>query len=187
LDNALIRRDFSFNGIETIDFQGELSNVQAIQNAASAYVNGFEGGITVNFSPSLLLNSQLTITEGKEQLDNGTTAPLRHVAPIFGNTHLVWKRDKLKLDLFGEYNGQFDHEDLAPSEQGKAYLYAIDQNGNPYSPSWYTINFTGQYEISYNWLVTVSLENITDQRYRTYSSGIAAPGRNLILALKYSL
>ncbi len=186
LDNALIRRDFSLNGVETIDFQGEPSNVQAIQNAASAYVYGFEGGIVVKFSSSLLLNSQLTITEGKEELDNGTTAPLRHAAPLFGNTHLVWKRDKLKLDLFGEYNGQFDYEDLAPSEQGKAYLYAIDLNGNPYSPSWYTINFTGQYEISYNWQATASLENITDQRYRTYSSGMAAPGRNLILALKYS-
>ena len=186
LDNALIRRDFSFNGIETIEYQGEPSNVQAIQNAASAYVYGFEGGIVINFSPSLLLNSQLTITKGKEELEGGTTAPLRHAAPLFGNTHLVWKRDKLKLDLFGEYNGQFNNEDLAPSEQGKAYLYAIDQNGNPYAPSWYTINFTGQYEISDNWQATASLENITDQRYRTYSSGIAAAGRNLILAVKYS-
>ncbi|MFN4762153.1 TonB-dependent receptor plug domain-containing protein [Gillisia sp. Q332] len=186
LDNALIRRDFSFNGVETIDYQGEPSNVQAIQNGANAYVYGFEGGIVINFSPSLLLNSQFTITEGKEELDNGTTAPLRHAAPLFGNTHLVWQRDKLKLDLFGEYNGQFDYEDLAPSEQGKAYLYAIDQNGNPYAPSWYTINFTGQYEISANWQATASLENITDQRYRTYSSGIAAAGRNLILALKFS-
>ncbi len=186
LDNALIRRDFSFNGVETIEYQGEPSNVQAIQNAANAFVYGFEGGIVINFSSSLLLNSQLTITEGKEELDNGTTAPLRHAAPLFGNTHLVWQRDKLKLDLFGEYNGQFDYEELAPSEQGKAYLYAIDQNGNPYSPSWYTVNFTGQYEISYNWEATASLENITDQRYRTYSSGITAAGRNLILALRYS-
>ncbi|MGM1054592.1 MAG: TonB-dependent receptor plug domain-containing protein [Bacteroidota bacterium] len=186
LDNALIRRNFSFNGVETIEYQGEPSNVQAIQNAASAYVYGFEGGIVINFSPSLLLNSQMTITEGKEELDNGTTDPLRHAAPLFGNTHLVWKGDKLKLDLFVEYNGQFDNEDLATSEQGKAYLYAIDQNGNPYAPSWYTINFTGQYEISANWQATASLENITDQRYRTYSSGIAAPGRNLILAFKYS-
>ena len=28
------------------------------------------------------------------------------------------------------------------------------------------------------------VENITDQRYRTYSSGISAAGRNLILALR---
>jgi len=99
---------------------------------------------------------------------------------------LVWKDKKLTIDLFGEYNGQFHFEDLAPSEQGKAYLYAIDQNGNPYSPSWYTINLTGKYEISDNWQATTSLENITDQRYRTYSSGISAAGRNLILAVNYN-
>ena len=29
------------------------------------------------------------------------------------------------------------------------------------------------------------LENISDQRYRTYSSGISAPGRNLIIAANY--
>nr|WP_317130397.1 TonB-dependent receptor [Antarcticibacterium arcticum] len=83
------------------------------------------------------------------------------------------------------YNGQFDFEDLAPSEQGKAYLYAADANGNPYSPSWYTLNFTAHYEITKDLSTTASLENITDQRYRTYSSGIAAAGRNFILALRY--
>ena len=92
----------------------------------------------------------------------------------------------MKFDLFAEYNGQFDYKDLAPSEQGKTYLYAIDDNGNPYSPSWYSLNLTGQYELSKNLLATASLENITDQRYRTYSSGIAAAGRNLILALRYT-
>jgi len=31
---------------------------------------------------------------------------------------------------------------------------------------------------------TAALENSIDQRYRPYSSGISAPGRNFILALK---
>ncbi len=186
MENAMVRRDFDLDGQSTIIYQGEESNIQAIQNAANAWVYGFEGGLEVIFSPSLRLLSQITLTRGKEELDNGSTAPLRHAAPLFGNIHLVWKVSKVKLDLYGQYNGQFDHEDLAPSEKGKAYLYAIDDNGDPYSPSWYTINFTGQYEINENWKATASLENITDQRYRTYSSGITAAGRNFILALCYS-
>jgi len=186
LDNALVRRDFDLNGVSTIEYQGEPSDVQAIQNAANAYVYGFEGGIEVKFITKLKLRSHLTITKGKEEQDDGNSAPLRHAAPLFGNAHLVWKDKKLTIDLFGEYNGQFDFEDLAPSEQGKTYLYAIDQNGNPYSPSWYTINLSGKYEINENWQTTASLENITDQRYRTYSSGISAAGRNLILAVNYS-
>ncbi len=186
LDNALVRRDFDINGLTFIDYQGEPSKLQAIQNAANAYVYGFEGGIQVEFTAELNFSSQLTITKGKEEQEDGSDAALRHAAPLFGNAHLVWKGNKLTIDLFGAYNGQFDFEDLAPSEQGKDYLYAIDPNGNPYSPSWFTINLRGKYQISDTWQATASLENITDQRYRTYSSGISAAGRNLILAVNYS-
>lgn len=185
LDNAMVRRDFNLDGERTIEYQGEINNIQAIQNAAGAWVYGLEGGLEIKFTPALRWISQLTLTKGKEELDNGETAPLRHAAPLFGNSHLVFNINKIKLDLFGIYNGQFNFEDLAPSEQGKAYLYAADENGNPYSPSWYTINFTAHYEITKDLSATASLENITDQRYRTYSSGIAAAGRNFILALRY--
>ncbi len=185
LDNAMVRRDFNLNGETEIDYQGEPSKVQAIQNAANAYVYGVEAGLEVDFSVALRLNSQFSYTYGREN-EGGNYVPLRHAAPIFGNTHLIWNKRRVKLDLFAEYNGQFDFEDLAPGEQDKPYLYALDENGNPYSPSWYTLNLTGQYELNANWLATVSIENITDQRYRTYSSGIAAAGRNLIIALSYT-
>ncbi|MEE2771911.1 MAG: TonB-dependent receptor, partial [Bacteroidota bacterium] len=185
LDNAMVRRDYSLNGETEIDYQGEPSRVQAIQNAAHAYVYGIETGLEANLSVALRLTSQFSYTYGRED-EGGDYVPLRHAAPLFGNTHLIWNKRKLKFDLFAEYNGQFDFEDLAPGEQDKPYLYALDSNGNPYSPSWYTLNLTGQYKMTSNWLVTVSLENITDQRYRTYSSGISAAGRNLIIGLNYT-
>lgn len=93
----------------------------------------------------------------------------------------------MKLDLFSDYNGRLYFDELAPSEQGKGYLYAVDANGNPFFADWYTLNFTGQYQFSENWTATASIENITDQRYRTYSSGIPATGRNLVLAVRYIL
>ena len=91
-----------------------------------------------------------------------------------------------KFDASAEYNGQFDYDELAPSQQGNAYLYALDTDGNPYSPRWYTLNVYSEYQIAQNWKATAALENITDQRYRPYSSGISAAGRNLIMALKYT-
>ena len=185
LDNAMVRRDFNLDGVTEIDYQGEPSRVQAIQNAANAYVYGLEAGLEIDFSVALRMNSQFSYTHGEEN-EGGEYVPLRHAAPLFGNTHLVWNKRRLKLDLFAEYNGEFEFEDLAPGEQGKSYLYALDANGNPYSPAWYTLNLTGQYKVNANWLATVSVENITDQRYRTYSSGIAAAGRNLIIALSYT-
>ena len=187
LDNALVRRDFSLNGETQIEYDGELSNVQAIQNAAFAKIYGFEIGMQVNFSEHLKLNSQYNIISGEEEDDFGAVTPLRHAAPQFGNTHLVWQKDKVMIDAFTNYNGELSFNQLAPSEVEKDYLYALDSNGNPYAPSWHTLNVRTQYQFTDAVTLTASLENITDQRYRPYSSGISAAGRNLIVALKYTL
>jgi len=185
LVDALVRRDFQFNGESQIEYNGELSNVQAIQNAAKAYVYGFEFGLEAFLTDNLSLISNLTLTEGVEEEADGTDSPGRHVAPTFGDFHIVWKNQKIKVDAFLNYNGEIAFEDLAPSEISKDFIYATNADGNPYSPSWYTLNLRSQYAISNSLKASFSLENITNQRYRTYSSGISAPGTNLILGLGY--
>jgi len=185
LVDALVRRDFSFGGQTEIEYNGEPSNVQAIQNAAKAYVYGFEFGLEAFFSEHLSLHSNLTLTEGVEEDDDGTDSPSRHAAPTFGDLHLIWENQKLKADMFVNYNGEVSNDDLALSEQSKTFMYASDADGNPYSPSWYTLNFRSQYQITNALKASVSLENMTNQRYRMYSSGIVAPGTNLVLGLGY--
>ena len=186
LDNALVRRDYNLNGETEILYDGELSNVQAIQNASKAWIYGFEVGLKWAISNQLKLTSQYSIIGGTEE-DEGVEVPIRHVAPYFGNSHLIWTDKNLKFDLFAVYNNELSFNQLAPSEIEKDYIYALDANGNPYAPSWYTVNFRTQYQINKTTTLTASLENISNQRYKTYSSGIAAAGRNFILALKYSL
>ncbi|MBU2907131.1 TonB-dependent receptor [Arenibacter algicola] len=186
LVDALVRRDFQFNGNSEIVYNGELHNVQAIQNAAKAYVYGFEFGLDAFLTESLSVNANLTLTEGIEEEQDGTDTPGRHVAPTFGDFHIVWKNQKLKTDLFANFNGEISYSDMSMSEKTKDYIYAVDADGNPYSPSWYTLNFRSQYQFSNAFKFTANLENITDQRYRSYSSGIVAPGINLILGVGYT-
>ena len=186
LDNALVRRDYTLNGESQIMYDGELSNVQAIQNASKAWIYGFEMGLKLALTQQLKLTSQYSVVGGTE-VEDDIEVPVRHAAPNFGNTHVVWVHNNLKLDAFAVYNNELSFYQLAPSEIEKDYIYAKDANGNPYSPSWYTLNFRGQYQLTASTTITASLENITDQRYKTYSSGIAAAGRNFILSIKYSL
>ncbi|WP_282161954.1 TonB-dependent receptor [Ulvibacterium marinum] len=185
LVDALVRRDYQFNGQSQITYNGELSNVQAIQNAAKAYVYGFELGLEAFLSDHWSIISNLTITEGIEEEADGTDSPARHVAPTFGDFHVIWKNQRLRTDLFLNYNGEIAFEDLAPSERNKAYIYATDSDGNPFSPSWYTLNFRSQFSVSDALKASLNLENLTDQRYRSYSSGISAPGINFVLGLGY--
>ena len=92
----------------------------------------------------------------------------------------------MKADLFLNFNGEISYDDMSMSERTKDYIYAVDAEGNPYSPSWCTLNFRSQYQLSHGLMVSMNLENITDQRYRSYSSGIVAPGINLILGVGYT-
>lgn len=187
LDNALVRRDFSLDGQPQIIYDGELSTVQAIQNASKAWIYGFEAGAKVLLTEHLKLTSQISVIGGSEEELNGIEVPVRHVAPTFGNVHLIWTKGKLKLDGFIIYNSELSFDQLAPSEAEKDYLYALDSNGNPYAPAWYTLNFRSQYEVNDSFSITATIENLTNQRYRPYSSGISAPGTNVIVAVKYSL
>jgi len=186
LDNALIRRDYELNGETEMIYDGELSTIQAIQNASKSWIYGFEVGLDVNFSKYFKLRSQYNVIGGTEDT-NGVEEPVRHVAPNFGRTHFIWEKDKLQLDAFAVYNTELSFMQLASSERTKDYIYAKDSDGNPFAPSWYTLNFRAQYQYNDKISITASLENITDQRYRPYSSGISAAGRNFIVALKYSL
>ncbi|MEN8249708.1 MAG: TonB-dependent receptor [Bacteroidota bacterium] len=180
LDNAMVRRDFAFNGQDSILYDGEMSRVQALENVGSAYLYGFNTKLFVDFNENWSLTSTFNYVTGQddEQL------PLRHVTPAFGNTHVLYKHNRLKVDLYAMYSGGFKFEQLAPDEQGKPHLYAINENGLPYSPSWYTFNLRSSWQISSYIQFNFGVENILDNRYRTYSSGLVAPGRNWLLGVR---
>lgn len=186
LVDALVRRGFQLNGQNQIEYQGELSNVQAIQNAAKAYVYGFEFGIEAFMNQHWSIVGNLTLTQGVEEDDSGIDTPVRHAPPTFADAHLIFKKNRFKADFFLNYNGEIAADNLTLSERSKTFIYELDENGNPFSPSWYTLNFRSNFHVSNSFDVNLALENFTDRRYRTYSSGIAAPGFNLILGLGFT-
>jgi hemoglobin/transferrin/lactoferrin receptor protein len=186
LTDAMIRSNYLFNGQDSIIFEGEMSQVQAIQNAANAYVWGVQAGVEFKFCNSLNLSSHFNYQKGKEKLEDGSKAPLRHAAPSFGTTHITYTIKHFKADFYAAYNSKISNSELAPEEQGKSYIYAIDKNGKPYSPSWMTLNLKTLLTITQSFTASIGIENILNKRYRPYSSGIVSPGRNLIVSLKTS-
>jgi hemoglobin/transferrin/lactoferrin receptor protein len=184
LENALVRRNYTLNGQDSIVYDGELSQVQALQNAANTTVYGVQTGFEADFGKGFGLSARFNYQFGMEELDDGSINPSRHAAPFFGVNRIFYRYEKLRVEFNMQYSGGRDFEDLPVSEQNKPHLYAIDDNGNPYSPSWYTLNLKWRYELGQRFVVGGGVENITDQRYRTYSSGLTAPGQNFILSLK---
>ncbi len=185
LNNALVRRDYSLNGEDSILYDGSLSKIQAIQNAAKANVYGVQAGMEWKFARHFTFSSDFNYQVGREELDDGSLSPSRHAAPIFGTTRLDFKAKKLEVQLNLQYQGQRKHKDLAVSERGKDEIYAKDDNGNTYAPAWYTLNLKANYTFKSKLSISAGLENMTNQRYRPYSSGISGAGRNFVLSARW--
>lgn len=185
LDNAMVRRDYQLNGQDSILYDGELSRVQAVQNASFAHVFGFMFSAEFKLPLGFELSTDFNYQEGLEKNLDGTLTAARHAAPIFGVGRVSYTFKDLKLEVNITYQGNRKHEDLALSEQGKKEIYALDENGNTYAPSWYTLNFKAMYTLWEKLNITVGVENITNQRYRPYSSGISGAGRNFVFGVSF--
>jgi hemoglobin/transferrin/lactoferrin receptor protein len=183
LDHAMVRRPFLFNNESIINYNGNPSQVFAIQNAAFGYVYGFNAGLEFNLTKGLKLLSKYNFQIGQEELDNGETARSRHAAPAFGLTALTYTGKKFTCQLSTAYSAEVSYDNLNPEERQKPFIYAKDGNGNPYSPGWYTLNLKGSAPINKYLSLNAGVENITDQRYRPYSSGLVAGGRNFMISL----
>ena len=59
----------------------------------------------------------------------------------------------------------------------------IDPLGTPGFATW---NVRGGADLPRGGMLTLGLENLADKRYRWHSSGIDAPGRNLVLGLGWA-
>jgi hemoglobin/transferrin/lactoferrin receptor protein len=188
LDNAIVRRPFILNGQDSIDFGGIPSRVEALQNVSKATVWGLQVSAEFNITRQLMFQTYANWITGKETDEiKDEQVPLRHAPPFYGNSNLRYQVKKFFVEFSAFYNSQIKNEDLAPSEQAKTEIYAKDENGKPFSPSWYTLNLKATYQVFRNLSLTAGWENITDQRYRPYSSGIVSAGSNFIISLRANL
>ena len=132
-------------------------------------------GVEAFFGKNRSFLGNLTLTKGIEEDDHGLDSPAQHVAPTLSDAHLIRKNNRFKADFFINYNGEISFDDLAFSDRSKTFIYDQDENGNPFSPSWYTLKSRSRYQFSNALHTLFDLQNITDQRYRTYSPGINSP------------
>lgn len=49
------------------------------------------------------------------------------------------------------------------------------------------MNLKLSYQVIKNFSIEVAMENILDENYRKFASGISSPGRNVIVALRGNL
>lgn len=179
LRDAMVRRNFTFNGRDSLLYDGTLSNVEAVVNAGKAHIYGLSVGFATELNTYFSFDSNVTYTNGRDITND---EPLRHVAPMFGKIGLSYNTEKVRIEAFTEFNRHKDITDFSPSEQNKSHLYTEDG-----SPGWITLNMVASYQVNEQIQLNAGVDNILDKHYRPYSSGISAPGRNVSFTLRAAI
>ena len=176
--NAMVRRPFSLNGQDSLVYDGTPSRIEAIVNTGQANIYGLSGQATYTPNGSLVFKGAITWNQG---MDLDGNVPLRHTTPLFGQLSATYQRAKWRVEFFVPFNGARPWDQLAPSEQDKPHLYPPGEVG---APAWYTLNLRSNFQVTDKLTTQLAIENILDVHYRPYSSGISAPGRNILLAVR---
>lgn len=179
LRDAMVIRPIQYNGQDSIEVDGDMYQTLAPTNAGYAHIWGVQGSLLAQVTKSFSILSNLTYTEGYDETDG---VPLDHIPPFYGMTSFRLELKKFKGDFYVMYNGWKRMSQYSPSGEDNEQ-YATSQG----MPSWYTLNLKLSYQIIKNIGIEAGVENILDEHYRKFASGISAPGRNVIVALRANL
>jgi len=176
LNNAQVIKPIMYNGKDSLEIDGQKYQTLGLTNTGHAYVCGFQGSILAQVTRNFSIVSNLTYTYG---YDVTNSVPLDHIPPVFGMTSFSLELKKFKGDFYVMYNGWKRISQYSNSgEDNEAYATPLGM------PSWYTLNLKLSYQIVKYVNVELGMENILDENYRKFSSGISSPGRNIIAALR---
>ncbi|MDO9155930.1 MAG: TonB-dependent receptor, partial [Sediminibacterium sp.] len=178
-DNALVLDRYLFNGQDSIFYSGVKSAVYALQNKAKARVYGVSLNASFQISQRFSMEGVVNFTKGQfRDAINGKT-PLDHVPPTYGRVALKRQGLKWNADFSVLFNGWKRLADY--NINGEDNLQYATSDG---MPAWYTLNFRSSFQLKKQIQLQVALENIFNQNYRYFASGISASGRNLSLSLR---
>lgn len=179
--DAIVTDTFQYNGATTIDYNGSTSLVMANQNKGKAFVTGFSTHLKTYIIDNILLTANFNYTLGRIVNENDTYSPLDHIAPYYGKIGVAYDNKYVILEGYVLYNGKKNLKEYSLNgEDNETYA---PKGG---MPSWETYNFKASSKTIFGATVYAGIENILDTQYRTFASGINAPGRNIYGGLKYS-
>lgn len=181
LYDVIVTENFTFNGSDTMLFEGTENKVMANQNLRKASIFGYSTALKIDFSKNLKFNGNFNYTYGRiHSTATEPMKPLDHIPPFFGKVALIFQNKWINAEANMIYNGKKEIKDyLLNAEDNEQYA---PKDG---MPAWQTFNLKTSFDFVKNLTIFSGVENILDTQYRTFASGINAPGRNIYTGVKY--
>lgn len=181
LFDAIVTDTFLFNGLSEVVYDSVNSTVLANQNKQKAFTTGISVGGKWSPVNHLLLQGSFNYTLGRIVDENGNQTPLDHIPPYYGKIGIGYTQSNYAVEAYMLYNGKKDIADyLLNGEDNEQYA----PDGG--MPAWQTYTIKASVKVLKSATLFTGIENIRDTQYRTFASGINAPGRNIYGGIKVS-
>ncbi|MEM6398037.1 MAG: TonB-dependent receptor [Bacteroidota bacterium] len=201
LQNAIIRTDFVLpDGSDFFINRGDTLHVQANVNAERARVFGVDLGIQYQFNANWLFAAEGHWLRGRrrQQAPDGNFLwlPQDHIPPAYGRASLQYQKGGWLASLQTRFQLSKSREEYAVSEitlGPDGYIFGRTGTSDnleltPFDPQsgqftgvygWWTLGLNLQKDLGQHWTIRLAIDNIFDQHYRTFGSGISGAGRDL--------
>lgn len=171
---------FQFNGKDSLLYDGTISRVYATQNKDKAYIYGFSSNLISNLNEYFNMTVGINYTYGRIKTDT-MDYPLDHIPPFMVRTDFSYTYKKFSSGFFINFSGAKKLKDYYRNgEDNEQYATPMGM------PAWFTVNFRMSYKVYKHITLQTGVDNMFDTQYRTFASGINAPGRNVFVALRGS-
>ena len=178
LDNVITKQSLEINGSNLVYYDSNYYEILANQNSESGIVYGLSGSLFITFFKNLKVHSSLCYTRG---VLKNTHIPMSHIPPLFGKLNLNYTFKKIEFQILNNFNAEKINK-----------LFGQGNTDNPLEaspmgyPSWWVINTQVGYQYRESLNLSLGLYNLLDIHYKTFASGISAPGRSLMASAKLS-
>lgn len=177
LEDAIIKTPFVLNGQDSLTYDGEWLPLFANSNSQEAYIFGYSLEGYWNINNQWSTKHSLSYTFGKDRTQG---VLLDHIPPFYGKSQIDWQsiKNTSYASVYISYNGWKRIDEYSPN--GSDNPEEATEEG---TPAWWTLNVNYTLPLSDKIKAQINIENVLDVHYKTYSSGISAPGRNIICTL----
>ena len=175
LDNVITKQSFEIDGDNVINYEGSSYELLANQNAKNALVYGASGSLRFNFK-KFNFHSSICYTKGeitKSQLS------MSHIPPVFGKINFKYSFKKFDLHILNVFNSNKTLESFGDGNTDNP----AEATKEGY-PKWWIFNTKATYYFKKLIILNMGVYNLFDIHYKTFSSGISAPGRSLMISAK---
>jgi len=188
-DEYTVFSDITTPDLSTIIYNGDEVTTISNKNLGNRFIHGFSIDGFSKIMNNLKFDFGLTYTKGD---NNDTYGPLPSISPLFGSVAFSYNKRGLNLRAVYKFS-----EAKNPSEYSFGGEDGLDET--PFlinneglltylgTPKWSDLSIYGSKNISSNVTLRLGLTNVFDSHYRTFASGISAPGRSFQLGLNLKL